>query len=352
MQRSRGDLERAAAAAGARLLSTELVQRRDGTWTTAGRFAFDDPWAAARLLCILAEEDADDPDVQAWARAILQETADLYGTSPDDPTILDAFAEAVHANVQQWIAFAPEEGELFQSADTTIIEGVGDCDCHARLVHALARSVGAPAQIVFFDRDGEPVHAVGTIGTSRGMQWAETTIGALFGEHPQTAYRRLGLDVDDERPDIGAAAAPTHDDVVALQTRMQDAYTATALAVEACKALPSAGQAAWSDLAGRVLAWDSADPDAADYDTGQALATELNAFSGVLRAAGCTAPIPAPIPQPAPPPATSTSPWEGLGAALSGPLKILATVAGVALGAVVTVKVLDAVESRRRPAVA
>lgn len=249
MQRSSRDLERAAAAAGAELLSTELVPLKDGSYALAGRFGFEDPWAAARLLCILAEEDADDPDVQAWATAILEEVAAAYGTSPDDPTILDAFAEAVHANVQQWIAFAPEEGEQFQSARTTMIQGVGDCDCHARLVHAMARSVGAPAQIVFFDKDGEPVHAVGTIGTSRGMQWAETTIGALFGEHPQAAYRRLGLDQEDARPDIGGAYGDAESTATVAYRSLWDAYvtqslqamTLEAQALDAVSAHPPSG---------------------------------------------------------------------------------------------------------------
>ena len=209
MDRSPDNLARAALAAGAVLLSHELVQRRDGSWTLSGRFGFEDPWAAARLLCILAEEDAADPAVQDWSREILDETAAAYGTTPDNPTIIDAFVEAVHANVQRFIRFAPEEGERFQSADTTMIEGVGDCDCHARLAHALVRSRGASSELRFFDQDGEPTHAVAAFGTSAGPQWAETTIAAAFGEHPQAAYKRLGLDRANARPDIGAGPRMT-----------------------------------------------------------------------------------------------------------------------------------------------
>jgi hypothetical protein len=346
MQRTIEDLQRAADLAGAVLLGTEQVQLRDGSWTLAGHFGFEDPWAAARLLCILAEEDASDPVVAAWAAHILEQTADENGLAPDDPELADLFAEAVHANVKRFVRFAPEEGERFQSARTTMIEGVGDCDCHARLEHALVRSQGLPSQIVFFEDDGEPVHAVDTIGTTDGMQWAETTIDADFGEHPQEAYARLGLDT---RPDIGGGigAGPTRDDVLALQTRLQDATTANALAVEACLGLPSSGQAAWSALAQRVLAWDSSDPSEADYAAGLALAQELNAFGDTLRAAGCTGPTPAPIPMPAQPPATPGNPFDAFLGALSGPLKVLAGVVVVVAGAVVAVKVADVAESRR-----
>ena len=347
MDRTPDDLARAAAAAGAVLLSHELVQRADGSWTLAGRFGFDDPWAAARLLCILAEEDAEEPAVQEWSRSILEEVADAYGTRVDDPTILDAFAAAVHANVQSWIRFAPEEGERFQSASTTMIEGVGDCDCHARLAHALMRAQGGDSEIRFFESDGEPVHAVSAFGTSQGPLWAETTIGAAFGEHPQDAYRRLGLDRTNARPDIGAG--PTHDDVVALQTRLQDLSLATALAVEACPALPAAQRNAWTVLAGQLLTFVSADPGVVDYDLGQQLATELTNVATELQAAGCTAPIPAPVPRPAPAP-PSSNPFEGLGTAIAGPLKVLAVVVGLVAGAVVVVKVLDVVPKRRATA--
>lgn len=347
MKRGPEDLARAAHASGAKLLSTELVQLKDGSWELAGRFGFTDPWAAARLLCILAEEDGVDPDpeVAAWSASILSLTAKSMGLSPSDPAVHDAFVAAVHANVQKWIRFAPEEGERFQSARTTMIEGVGDCDCHARLVHALARASGARSEIRFFEADREPVHAVAALGTSYGPAWAETTIGALFGEHPQEAYARLGLDRAGARPDIGAGAAPTHDDVVALQTRLKDLALATGLAVEACPALPPAQVANWATLAGIILHYVSTDPDAADYATGMQLGQELQVVGDELRAAGCQAPIPAPLPKNAPAP-PSNNPFEGLGKALAEPLKVVAVVVGVVAGAIVVVKVADAMKSR------
>lgn len=343
LHRTREDLARAAAAAGAVLLSTDLVQLRDGTWTLSGKFGFDDPWAAARLLCILAEEDAADPAVAAWALSILEHTADALGLEPGDPRLLDAFAAAVHANVQTFIRFEPEVGEQFQSAATTMIEGVGDCDCQARLVHALLRSVGQVSEIRFFEQGGEPVHAVAAADTTDGPAWMETTIAADFGEHPQAAYRRLGLASAGARPDIGGSA---HDDVVALQTRLEDAFVATALAVEACPGLPAGAKAQWDVMASQIVQWNGADPSSADLTVGQALADQLNAFAGVLRAAGCKAPIPAPIPKPpAPePPAPETHP-------LAAAVKVVAVAVAVVAGAVAIVKVADVAGRRRRAVV-
>ena len=346
MIRTREDLERAAAAAGAVLLSTETVTLKDGSTTLAGRFGFDDPWAAARLLCILAEEDADDPEVRAWAETMWTEAAAAMGLDVRDPMVLDAFLEVVHANVQQWIAFVPEEGERFQSARTTMIQGEGDCDCQARLVHALARSMGAGSEIRFFEDKREPVHAAAALETSSdGYQWAETTIDADFGEHPQDAYRRLGLDQQNARPDIGGSASGSaSDDVVELQALMKQSYLATALAVEACHALSPDELASWDALAKSVLAYDSADPSSVDLATGQGLAAQLNAFAGVLRAAGCQAPIPAPIPQPAPKPQPGPSPLDTLVSAV----KAVAIGVGVVAGAVAVVKVAEVAGARRR----
>lgn len=191
--RTRADLARAAQLAGAVLVDAVPVRRRDGSVVLSGSYEFEDPWAAARLLCILSDEDASDPMVAAWARSIARQCSTAA-----------QFDEAIHANVKAHVRFDEEEGERFQSASTTMIEGVGDCDCHARLVHALARSQRRPAALRFFERDGEPVHVVDAIDG----QWAETTIDAAFGEHPHAAYQRLGLDLG-ERPDLGCCADVT-----------------------------------------------------------------------------------------------------------------------------------------------
>jgi len=339
MDRTPADLERAAAAAGARLLSTKRERLSDGSWTLAGVFGFDDPWAAARLLCILAEEDASDPDVQAYGRAILEETARTFHTSPDDPRIHDAFVAAVHWNVQQWIRFAPEEGERFQSARTTMIEGVGDCDCHARLVHALARSQGAGSEIRFFEAEDEPIHAVAALDTSQGPQWAETTIAAEFGEHPQAAYRRLGLDQTGARPDIGFLGLEfvTPGDVATRKKELDAAVSATSADVAACATLDAPTRAAWSSFAG---GWATFMGDEPGWFNSGAQGRQAAEYADSIRdwqtklAAVCKTSAPLVVQQ-KPDPTVSV-------------LKTVAIVVGLVVGGVVVVKVLDRVPKPRR----
>jgi hypothetical protein len=339
MQRTIEDLQRAADLAGAVLLGTEEVQLRDGSWTLAGHFGFEDPWAAARLLCILAEEDASDPVVAAWAAHILEQTADENGLAPDDPELADLFAEAVHANVKRFVRFAPEEGERFQSARTTMIEGVGDCDCHARLEHALVRSQGLPSQIVFFEDDGEPVHAVDTIGTTDGMQWAETTIDADFGEHPQEAYARLGLDT---RPDIGGVADiggtwgfVTPSDVASRKTELDASVKATDADVAQCTTLDQGTRGAWTAF---VKAWGTFMADEPGWFSSGAQGRQASEYADELRqwqerlAPRCT--LSAPV-----------VPDEG---GLTPIVKIVAVAVSVVAGAVVAGKVADVVIASRR----
>jgi hypothetical protein len=341
VERTQDDLARAAAAAGAVLLATKMERLRDGSWTLAGTFGFEDPWAAARLLCILAEEDAQDPAVRAYGRDILEHVAAAYGTTPDDPSIADAFVQAVHQNVQQWIRFAPEEGERFQSARTTMIEGVGDCDCHARLAHALARSQGAPSEIRFFEDAGEPVHAVAAFGTSGGPQWAETTIGAYFGEHPQEAYRRLGLDKVGARPDIGFLGLEfvTPGDVATRKSELDVYVTATDADVARCTTLDAPTRAAWSSF---VTEWRAFMGDTPGWFNSGAQGRQAAEYADTIHdwqtklAAICTTVLPsAPIV-----PAAPVDPTVSL-------LKTIAIVVGVVAGSVVVVKVLDVLPKRR-----
>lgn len=111
------------------------------------------------------------------------------------------------------------------------------------------------------------------------------------------------------RPRPRVTVGSTRDDVVALQTRLKDLSLATSLAVEAC---PAVDQAAWGELAGRVLRFVSTDPgsiNSAARDQGLALAQELAGWGDKLRAANCAAPIPAPIPVDAPPSSSSDDPY-------------------------------------------
>jgi hypothetical protein len=203
MLRTQSDLARAAKKAGATLVGCAPVTLRDGSSTIGGRFEFEDPWAAARLLAILSDEDASDPVPAAWASSILSAVVDELGPGATRAQVHDAFAEALHANVQRQIRFEPEIGEQFQSARATMINGVGDCDCHARLVHAMARSQGMGSALRFFEQKDEPTHVVSALETTTGPAWAETTIDARFAEHPLVAFHRLGLDATGTRRDLG-----------------------------------------------------------------------------------------------------------------------------------------------------
>jgi len=201
--RTTSDLRRAADAAGLTVDQVELVPMpgAPGQTTIAARMSFEDPWAAARLLQELADQDARDPVVRAWALAILDETARTLGEDASgstlSPELWDAYAEALHANVQTQIRFVHEPGEVFQSARVTMSSRAGDCDCHARLLYALSWAGGIPADLRFFEGDDQPTHAVTALRDSRGAwQWAETTVGAQFGEHPVSAIDRLGVSGD------------------------------------------------------------------------------------------------------------------------------------------------------------
>lgn len=148
-----------------------------------------DGWGAAWLLLALAEEDAKTPGARRLA-------ASIRARAPSS----DAFARAVHAFVKARIRFAPEDGEIFQSGAYTLATGVGDCDCHARLVYALAKAGGLDARMGILhhgedapEEDRGPAHAAAMLMPRGFPQWAETTVDARFGEPPNDAARRLGL---------------------------------------------------------------------------------------------------------------------------------------------------------------
>lgn len=103
--------------------------------------------------------------------------------------------------------------------------------------------------------------------------------------------------------------APSHDDVIALQTRLGDSTTQLSAAVDQCKTLDAATQQAWFDVAKRSVAFVSTNVPlvgnvSALYSQGLGLQTELSTWPARLKAAGCTnVPVgPAPAPAPAPEP--------------------------------------------------
>jgi transglutaminase-like putative cysteine protease len=169
-----------------------------GETTIAARMQFDDPWSAARFLAEEAEEDAGDPVVRAWALALLDATASATGEEVGptvSPDLINDYARTVHGNVQSQIRFVREPRETFQAARVTMSAKAGDCDDHARLVHALLRAGGVRSRLYFFERDDQPVHVVAQALTpdadGASWKWLETTIPAGFNEHPKRALARV-----------------------------------------------------------------------------------------------------------------------------------------------------------------
>ncbi len=153
-------------------------------------------WAAARFLYDLAQGDADDPLVRRVASSILRRARSSRSA-----------AAAAQDFVQGSIRFAREEGERFQAPKETIKTGVGDCDCHARLLAGILGAMGVPWRLAFLHRGRGPLHVVVQALLDGEWTWLETTVrrrGAtygttLLGEHPIRAAQRAGI----MRTDIG-----------------------------------------------------------------------------------------------------------------------------------------------------
>lgn len=252
--RTADDLALAAAASGLNVSTLELVPVSGGGTEIAARLTFDDPWAAARLLLQLSEEDASDPTVRAWALDMLRATADAIGEPGPTvtPELRDATARTIHANVQSLIHFVHEPLETFQSARVTMQTEAGDCDDQARLVYALARAAAVPVELVFFEEDDQPIHVVARMQDADGIwQWAETTIDADYGEDPHEALARLRLEggADPFARSMGAPGSPTHNIAtpadVLVYRRVWDPYVLGVVraAVACAEALESAAAA-------------------------------------------------------------------------------------------------------------
>jgi hypothetical protein len=180
------------------------------------------------------------------------------------------------------------------------------------------------------------VHAVDTIGTTGGMQWAETTIDAEFGEHPQEAYQRLGLDTrPDIAPGIGTWGFVTPSDVAQRKTELDAMVKSTSRDVARCATLDAPTREAWTTFAS---GWASFMADTPGWlDSGaqgrqaSEYADELHQWQERLSA---LCPLSAPV----------VAPESDQGSSL---LKTIAIVVGVVAGAVAVVKVADIAKPRR-----
>ena len=304
--RTAADLARSAQRAGLQLDTLERVPVAGGGTALASGMSFDDPWAAADLLFDLAEEDAGDPIVRAWSLEILAATAAELGLRAGPtvgPALRDAYARALHANVQDQIKFVHEPVETFQSARVTMQTGAGDCDDHARLLYALAVAGNLPAKLVFFESDDQPIHVVAQLQDSDGSwQWAETTIDADYGEEPHAALARLDLGSDAD-PFSHAISGPwgfvTPGDVAARKDQVAAEVQATDSDVVNCAALSSGTVSAWNLF---VAGWQDFYADAPSIwnagSQGRQVADyvdQLDAWQSKLTAQGCNlsaAPIP------------------------------------------------------------
>lgn len=151
-----------------------------------------DGWAAGRLLLALAIEDSKTDGARALAAEVLSGSR-----SPEES------AARIVAFVQARVAFEPETVEEFESGAYTLARGRGDCDAHFRLVYALAAAAGLRAGLALLWHGSsaprgmrEPTHALAVLELDGAWTWAETTVGAHLGEHPNTAVARLGLAVN------------------------------------------------------------------------------------------------------------------------------------------------------------
>ena len=160
--------------------------RATGCVLRGGPGEFDCPTTEAKgaLLNLAATYDARyDPRVRELALRLLR------GAPSTSPA---AIGRALHAAVKRRVRYVGEAIDTFQSAWQTWASGFGDCDDSARLLVALARSVGVEAGIQLMrNRDGIPVHVVAVLHDGQRWQYAEATLDAEYGEPPIVAWGRL-----------------------------------------------------------------------------------------------------------------------------------------------------------------
>lgn len=171
-----------------------------------GFYSVDCPSFAARaeLVSALAWRDAlHDGAVRALAMGLAYPLADKRPES---------LARCIHRAVRDRVHYVGEAGDIIQDPIATWDFAMGDCDCHARLVLALLRSLGVECELVGFTSGRtamrpnpagpEIQHAVACWQRAPGeFIWLETTLpDAEFGEHPIAAAERLFADRRDLRP--------------------------------------------------------------------------------------------------------------------------------------------------------
>lgn len=184
------------------------VVRRSGCSITAGTalpdgdtaWSVECPTHGAKVLLLanLAELDSRQPEIIQLARDWASES---------DRTI-EGIAATLHGHTQDAITFLPEPVELFRPAGTTFELGTGDCDCSARALLALYRAAGLQAGLATLG--DPPTHVAPVVKLGGAWTWAETSLrGAMLGEHPIAAARRLGVSVRPElaRADLGDTLA-------------------------------------------------------------------------------------------------------------------------------------------------
>lgn len=175
----------AAQGAGCSIVSPELGGFR--------RVRCPDFSAKVRLLDDVATSDARyDPRVRDLALRLVEGLGSL------EPARV---GPVLHAAVRDRVRFVGEGIETFQAPIDTWERRAGDCDDFARLLLALARSLGMRAKLVTWE--GDPArggHATVQIHDGNAWRWAEASIKAAWGEEPRAAYRRLHAN--------GAAVAP------------------------------------------------------------------------------------------------------------------------------------------------
>lgn len=212
-----------------RTMSTDARTRRaHATARVSGVVDCIDGWGAAWLLLALAEEDAKTAGARALARQ-------LRADAPSDAD----YARTLHAFVRSRVRFSKEVGEIFQSGAYTLNTGVGDCDDHFRLLYSLAVAGGLRARLGILHH-GEnappalqgPAHATAVLCVGGQCDWAETTVGARYGENPNDAARRLGL--TSERSDIAREVVlMSSDDLPPIPPRFREHNDPAQVALDA-----------------------------------------------------------------------------------------------------------------------